>query len=160
MAREVVCVTCGKMFTATHSQTKYCPDACRQLSLRKSWNKYTDKNKDKRKFYHDKYYCKNYEKIIKRTSAYHKTVRGKEASKRNAITQKILNPEKIKARRLLRSAIEKGIIIREKCEHCGLDKVHGHHDDYTKPLKVRWLCIKHHAEYHRRKRANLAVLNH
>ena len=33
------------------------------------------------------------------------------------------------------------------CEVCGtLQGVQRHHDDYEKPLEVRWLCRKHHAE--------------
>jgi hypothetical protein len=36
---------------------------------------------------------------------------------------------------------------------CGAtEHVHGHHDDYQKPLVVRWLCRRHHGEVHRRSR--------
>jgi hypothetical protein len=35
------------------------------------------------------------------------------------------------------------------CEVCGGPGDHKHHDDYTKPLEVRWLCRKHHAEVHK-----------
>lgn len=46
-------------------------------------------------------------------------------------------------------AIQSGKIPRQPCEVCGAAKVHGHHDDYTKPLELRWLCPKHHSEHHR-----------
>ena len=45
-------------------------------------------------------------------------------------------------------AIAKGLLIREPCEVCGKTKVEAHHDDYNKTFDVRWLCVKHHHEFH------------
>ncbi|UOF80573.1 putative hnhc nuclease [Caudoviricetes sp.] len=40
-------------------------------------------------------------------------------------------------------------IAIKPCEVCGTDnKVHRHHDDYSKPLQVRFLCPKHHKAIH------------
>src|SRR5688572_29793626 len=36
-------------------------------------------------------------------------------------------------------AIKKGILIPAPCEECGAPESHAHHDDYNKPLEVRWL---------------------
>ncbi len=30
------------------------------------------------------------------------------------------------------------------CSDCGETKVEAHHEDYSKPLDVEWLCKKHH----------------
>lgn len=43
-----------------------------------------------------------------------------------------------------------GILIRQPCEVCGSLTVQKHHDDYTKPLHVRWLCGFHHSRLHTR----------
>ena len=51
-------------------------------------------------------------------------------------------------------AIKLGILVRGSCEVCGDPKTDGHHDDYTKPLQVRWLCRKHHAAAHVELRRN------
>jgi len=53
-----------------------------------------------------------------------------------------------KARRKVRTEIEAGRMHRKACEVCGELKTHAHHDDYSKPLDVRWLCPKHHREHH------------
>lgn len=52
------------------------------------------------------------------------------------------------ARAKIRNLIFKGILIRQPCEKCSLPNAHAHHDDYSKPLEVRWLCPKHHREAH------------
>jgi hypothetical protein len=53
-----------------------------------------------------------------------------------------------KAREAVNKAIKKGLMIRLPCEVCGLAKSEAHHDDYSKPLDVRFLCRKHHLEHH------------
>lgn len=53
-------------------------------------------------------------------------------------------------------AIESGLLIPQPCEICGRNgtfqdgrrEVQAHHDDYNFPLRVRWLCQKHHHEWH------------
>lgn len=54
-------------------------------------------------------------------------------------------------------AIKKGILVPQNCEICGESyrfrdgrlAVQAHHDDYNKPLEVRWLCQKCHHEWHK-----------
>jgi hypothetical protein len=46
---------------------------------------------------------------------------------------------------IVRKAVISGAIIKpNKCERCKKifpkHSIHGHHDDYSKPFKVRWLC--------------------
>lgn len=55
---------------------------------------------------------------------------------------------KRKANIATNNAIRDGRLTRQPCEVCGLAKSEAHHDDYTKPLDVRWLCRKHHLEHH------------
>jgi len=57
-------------------------------------------------------------------------------------------------RMLTFKAIKCGLLVRKPCEVCSEEKVDAHHDDYTKPLDVRWLCRKHHNEHHRREWEN------
>lgn len=49
-----------------------------------------------------------------------------------------------------RMALKRGEIIRaKKCEDCEKTKnIHGHHDDYKFPLRVRWLCAGCHLGVH------------
>ena len=59
------------------------------------------------------------------------------------------NPEKWKCHIKLNNELRKENITRKPCEVCGTtDSIHGHHDDYSKPLDVRWLCAAHHKQLH------------
>lgn len=60
------------------------------------------------------------------------------------------NPKKYKAHRAIRSAIKNGTITKsDECELCSSSLgIEGHHDDYDKPLEVRWLCSKCHSLWH------------
>ena len=71
-------------------------------------------------------------------------------------------PEKKVAHSMVSSAIRTGRLIKQPCEICGtLENIQAHHEDYAKPLDVRWLCQKHHMELHRKvkEEEDLAILN-
>lgn len=57
--------------------------------------------------------------------------------------------EKRVARLAVTHAIEAGRLERKPCEVCG-KVAEAHHDDYSKPLEIRWLCRRHHARVHQR----------
>ena len=56
-----------------------------------------------------------------------------------------------RAHKRVYTAVRAGRLERpDRCEGCGLEKrLHAHHDDYSKPLKVRWLCGSCHRLAHR-----------
>lgn len=62
--------------------------------------------------------------------------------------QRKANPEKAMARSKLQYALKSGSLIRLPCEVCGKKKSQAHHEDYFKPLEIRWLCFRHHREAH------------
>ena len=72
----------------------------------------------------------------------------KEYKKRQHSAWKEANPKKYKAQTLVNNSLRSGKLIRQPCEVCGDTKVHGHHEDYSKPLDVMWLCHRHHMEVH------------
>lgn len=61
------------------------------------------------------------------------------------------NKEKVYARNLVYKHVRRGHMVKpEKCEQCGnsYGKVHAHHNDYSKPLEVQWLCDLCHRHRH------------
>lgn len=61
-----------------------------------------------------------------------------------------------RAHKLFSLALEKGLIEKNTlCSVCGAEniRIEGHHDDYSKPLDVRWLCHACHYEWHKQHKA-------
>lgn len=61
--------------------------------------------------------------------------------------------EKWRARADARHAIAAGKLVRQPCEACGALAVEAHHDDYSRPLDVRWFCAAHHRAHHAAEKA-------
>lgn len=85
----------------------------------------------------------------KQSAEYQKTERGKEV-KRRAILKYRKDKLKYVAKNDLNNAIKYGRIQKPRsCSNCNVEcSPHGHHDDYSKPLDVRWLCAKCHTDFH------------
>jgi len=55
---------------------------------------------------------------------------------------------KKEAHYIVSKAIEKGEMVPKPCEKCGNPKSVAHHEDYSKPLEVTWLCHACHMQHH------------
>lgn len=58
------------------------------------------------------------------------------------------NPGKYEAHLAVQRAVKAGDLEKESCEVCGAEAVDAHHDQYDEPLRVRWLCRRHHTRLH------------
>jgi len=100
---------------------------------------------------YDKARANNPDRVMARLQ-YQKSDHGKIAcnkAKRTYIERNII---KRSAHIILRNAVRDGRIHKkDNCESCGLShtKIHVHHDDYSKPFDVRWLCPKCHSQWHK-----------
>ena len=58
------------------------------------------------------------------------------------------NPKKYACHLAAQNALRLGVIKRQPCEVCGGEKADMHHDDYSRPFDVRFLCRRHHKQHH------------
>lgn len=58
------------------------------------------------------------------------------------------NPDRYLSHVAVQKALTQGKLVKGPCEVCGSRIVDAHHDDYSKPLAVRWLCRRHHSRLH------------
>ena len=77
-------------------------------------------------------------------------------SKRTEINRRYRenNKEKYNCHKKIGAALLSGKIIRPtKCSLCFCESeiIHGHHDDYSKPMEVIWICPRCHGKLHRTK---------
>ena len=115
-------------------------------------------NREAKSDYYREYDAKRFQndpKVKERHKKYQKTDAGKAsmtASRKKWVSQ---SPEKRAAHVLLGNAVRNGFVVKPIfCSKCGKHensrKIHAHHEDYTKPLDVIWLCAQCHKNEHDR----------
>jgi hypothetical protein len=74
----------------------------------------------------------------------------REEARKNPRPRQEPDPVKRAARVAVGNAVRDGVILRSpECEICAVPcETHGHHEDYSKPLEVIWVCTACHAFIH------------
>jgi len=94
-----------------------------------------------------KAYNKNYRKAHKEErKMYVKNYRQAKYENDKRYRQKY--PERYQAKNEVSHAVRDGRLIKQPCAMCGNINVEAHHEDYSKPLEVIWLCSDCHKKLH------------
>lgn len=139
------CVRCEKEKGAEfYKNDSSCKD-CRKDLVRKN-------RADKAEYYraYDRKRFQEDPRVKARHKRYQQTEVGMDAARRAKRKYHEQNPVKRAAHTILGNAVRDGRIKKPPaCSECGHEgRVHGHHDDYAEPLKVKWLCPKCHTQWH------------
>jgi hypothetical protein len=123
-----------------------------KVCTRKDVKKNRDDNSDYYKQY-DAWRFKNDPKVKERHKAYLSTPDGIERMRRAQAEWIKSNPEKRAAHTILNNSVRRGLIEKPlSCSCCGefypSRIIHAHHEDYSKPLDVIWMCAYCHADHH------------
>lgn len=89
--------------------------------------------------------------LAERRNKYRQTEQYRARARQHSAKHRQLHPERVNARYLVQKALYNGDIIRPlTCfvSKCPTMRLEAHHNDYTKPLEVVWLCKRHHSHLH------------
>lgn len=149
----ITCKCCGKekdnsMFYKHPNSATGFDSSCKECRKEKVRQNRINKAEYYREY--DKKRFKNDPRVKERHARYMSTERGKQKAKEARIRFQNRNPVKRAAHVILGNAVRSGNVKKPSaCEDCGsTGKIHGHHDDYSKPLDVRWLCPACHRKWH------------
>lgn len=159
------CTKCGtiKPLSEYHKNKmgKYGHKSCCMVCELERNRQYRINNPDKIKAHNKKYYHENKERERERFRRYREEHKEREALRyqayriENADRIKIRkenyyksHPEVVKAHSTIGNAIRLGKIKRQPCVVCKATPADGHHEDYSKPWDVIWLCKPHHSRLH------------
>ena len=123
-------------------------DRCKRAAYMRQW--YADKTPEERRKMRER---RNLDLVRERDRArYHNDPKRRKDVAARASVWRDRHPEAARAHNAVHNAIRDGKLERgTKCDQadescCG--PLSAHHDDYAKPLEVRWLCRSHHSRYH------------
>ena len=128
-----------------YAKDKTCKECrCKQVKANRDSKADYYREYDKRRFKEDA-------RVKARHEAYKATEGGKAAHARAISNYRGRHPLRYAAHIIVNNALRDGHLQKpEAYESCGsANNIEGHHDDYTKPLVVRWLCECCHKEWHR-----------
>lgn len=135
----IICPECKKSYTgyrySSVKQRVYCSRKC-ESKHRKTTGRWKDIE------FLREYRRKKYKRLYSTVEGKRKII---DSLKRN------YNKEKAIARSLVRRALLAKEIVKPKiCSVCKLSKnrIEAHHSDYSKPLKVKWVCTPCHYTIH------------
>ena len=143
-AKTKKCSECGKRFELPKYKKRLCTD-CQTIYVRE-WRRRRKAEgrpvhewkptREQRRVYDRRWLNKpgNRRKKIERLNDRKKTdpIERKKTQVRNHVSHEI----------------EMGRLKRKPCQVCGNEASQAHHEDYTKPLSITWLCREHHADRH------------
>ena len=113
---------------------------------------YKKNNKEKVRESDRKSYYKNHKKRLIAKKLWAEKNKEKLKEYRREYRRKYVERKKVEqlARSRLHNAIRFGKIVRpDTCSNCNMKGlIHAHHNDYSKPLEVEWLCHQCHFNKH------------
>lgn len=145
--KDIQCTACGIIFNGLQNRIKKvgkrCPECVRKRDtawrLRRKESGRPVISKKMPREYHRQY-----------ESLYFKSEHNR--ARRNILAKKYREDPELRgrydARWKVRVALKSGALVKMPCESCGKTQVQAHHDDYNKPIDVRWLCVRCHSEWH------------
>jgi len=94
------------------------------------------------------YHWKNRDERLRYERRRNQTPKRKAALTASGKRQRKANSQKYKARNAVSNAKRDGKIVQQPCVKCGNPKSEAHHEDYSRPLDVTWLCFQCHRQVH------------
>jgi hypothetical protein len=139
-----VCKVCTKL----HYKDKHYEDH-RDDYLERS-RKQKESNHDEYLEYLRNYYHENKEELREKNREYRNQNREASNERSRVYRNTEAGSMKEKARKKVQKAIQKGTLVRPSvCDDCGQELfVEAHHENYSKPLDVQWLCKECHWKRH------------
>ena len=101
-----------------------------------------------------KYCCREYQRANRADNLeYYREYdrsRGGRTTSEDCRAYRAANPLKYKSHQAVNYALRAGALVKPSvCEDCGAEgRVDGHHEDYSRPLSVDWLCRPCHCARH------------